>query len=103
MPRSAFESESDRRYRKRLCNRHRHNRRTPLELRWRCYEAYRDCVLLELIIVRRWFVKEFPPVIREHVMTFLEHKTAMHIAVLEMQINHPELTEALRRLSLIHI
>ena len=97
MPRSAFESESDRRYRKRLGMFRRYNRSTPLELRFRRYEIHRDSVLLHLMFVRRWFAKEFPPVIREHVMTFLEHKTAMHIAVLEMQINHPQLTEALKR------
>ena len=47
--------------------------------------------------MRRWFVKEFPPVIRERVMTFVDSRTARPIAHVEIVIHRPELAKALKR------
>ena len=47
--------------------------------------------------VRCWFVKEFPLIIRERVMTFVDRHTASPVAHLEMVIHHPELAKALTR------
>ena len=67
---------------------------TPRERRWKAYEQN---AFMELINVRRWFVKEFPQVIRERVMTFLDNWTASPIAYLEIAIYRPELANALKR------
>ena len=67
---------------------------TPRERRWKAYEQN---AFMELINVRRWFVKEFPQVIRERVMTFVDNRTASPIAYLEIAIYRPELANALKR------
>ena len=92
---SATESESVERYRKRYRSAPAsHLMMTPRERRWKAYyHRYRR----ELKEVQSWFVKEFPPFIRERVMTFVERCTAQPIALLEIEIHHPELTKALRR------
>ena len=90
---SATESESDERYRKRYRGCGGHLMMTPRERRWK---AYQHNALMELKNVRRWFVKEFPPVLREHVMTFVDKFTVEPIALLEIQIYHPELAKALK-------
>ena len=91
---SATESESDERYRKRYRSCGGHLMMTPRERRWK---AYQQNALMELRNVRRWFVKEFPPVLRQHVMTFLDKCTAMPIALLEIVIDRPDLAEFLKR------
>ena len=67
---------------------------TPRERRWKAYEQN---AFMELINVRRWCVKEFPQVIRERVMTFVDNRTASPIAYLEIAIHRPELANALKR------
>ena len=91
---SATESESDERYRKRYRSCGGYLMMTPRERRWRIYV---HCDLVELKNVHRWFVKEFPPVIRERVMTFVDKCTAQPILEVELEINHPELAKALKR------
>ena len=91
---SATESESDERYRKRYRSCGGHLMMTPRERRWKAYEQN---AFMELINVRRWFVKEFPQVIRERVMTFVDNRTASPIAYLEIAIYRPELANALKR------
>ena len=91
---AATESESDERYRKRYRSCGGHLMMVPRERRWKAYHYY---ALMELNNVRRWFVKEFPPVIHERVMTFVDKFTAEPIAHLEIQIYDPELAKALKR------
>ena len=67
---------------------------TLQERRWRTYV---HCEVYQLKYVRRWFVREFPPNIRERVMAFVDKGTAEPILQLELQIYHPELAKALKR------